>query len=227
MKKMKKTLQKGFSLVELLVVAIIGVLAGVGIVGYQSYTESAKQRVAIANFNSVKRFVETELTLLNNNIQTTSGAVKINTTTGAANCTSNTTFFNNTLPAHTMGIFMKGVMCYFAGTGYANHFENPFLTGSGDDRNQVLFLNQTTIGTTASDQSAVPKGSITIDILAAAGTRSGLTITDGSNDSDGNATVDHTQATTDTSGWFILEYATEIATFGSSGDTSAKLFNLK
>ena len=33
---MKKTLQKGFSLVELLVVvAIIGLLAGVGIVGYK------------------------------------------------------------------------------------------------------------------------------------------------------------------------------------------------
>ena len=73
---MKKTLQKGFSLVELLVVvAIIGVLAGVGIVGYQSYTDSAKERVAIANFNSVKRFMETELTLLNNNIQTVSGAI--------------------------------------------------------------------------------------------------------------------------------------------------------
>ena len=40
---MKKTIQKGFSLVELLVVvAIIGVLAGVGIVGYQ-YTDSAKR----------------------------------------------------------------------------------------------------------------------------------------------------------------------------------------
>ena len=50
-----KKLQKGFSLVELLVVvAIIGVLAGVGIVGYQSYTDSAKSRVAVANFNSVK-----------------------------------------------------------------------------------------------------------------------------------------------------------------------------
>ena len=38
-----KKLQKGFSLVELLVVVvIIGVLAGVGIVGYQSYTDSVK-----------------------------------------------------------------------------------------------------------------------------------------------------------------------------------------
>ena len=71
-----KKLQKGFSLVELLVVvAIIGVLAGVGIVGYQSYTDSAKERVAIANLNSVHRFIDTELTLLNNNIQTTSGAI--------------------------------------------------------------------------------------------------------------------------------------------------------
>ena len=82
---MKKTLQKGFSLVELLVVvAIIGVLAGVGIVGYQSYTDSAKSRVAVANFNSVKRFVETELTLLNNNIQTVSGALSAAT----GNCTT-------------------------------------------------------------------------------------------------------------------------------------------
>jgi type IV pilus assembly protein PilA len=77
---MKKNLQKGFSLVELLVVvAIIGVLAGVGIVGYQSYTESAKEKVAEANYNSIVRFVETELTLLNNGVQDKSGALFANT----------------------------------------------------------------------------------------------------------------------------------------------------
>ena len=220
---MKKNLQKGFSLVELLVVvAIIGVLAGVGIVGYQSYTESAKQRVAIANFNSVKRFVETELTLLNNNIQTISGAVKIDTTIGTANCSANATFFDNTLAAHTKGHFMKGIMCYFAGTGYANHFENPFLTGTGDARNQVLYLNETTIGTAVSDQTAVPQGSITLDIIGASGTRSGVAVTDGT-----GGTVDHVTATTDTTGWFIVEYFPTLGNTGSAGDQIGKIFNLR
>ena len=64
-----KTLQKGFSLVELLVVvAIIGVLAGVGVVGYQSYTEAAKTRVLVANYNSIKKAVEFELIVANNNL---------------------------------------------------------------------------------------------------------------------------------------------------------------
>ena len=53
-KELKKNLilitQKGFSLVELLVVvAIIGVLAGIGIVGYNSYIEYAVDKVNEAN----------------------------------------------------------------------------------------------------------------------------------------------------------------------------------
>ena len=64
-----KYLQKGFSLVELLVVvAIIGVLAGVGIVGYQSYTEAAKTRVLVANYNTIVKAVEFELVVANNNL---------------------------------------------------------------------------------------------------------------------------------------------------------------
>ena len=48
--------QKGFTLIELLVVvAIIGILAAVGVVAYNGYTASAKVAVAKSNHNSIKK----------------------------------------------------------------------------------------------------------------------------------------------------------------------------
>ena len=51
--------QKGFTLIELLVVvAIIGILAAVGVVAYDGYTKSAKRAISKENLNSIAKDIE-------------------------------------------------------------------------------------------------------------------------------------------------------------------------
>ncbi len=60
---MKNKLSKGFTLIELLVVvAIIGILAAVGVVAYNGYTKAAKINSTKAIHASVVKYVASELT---------------------------------------------------------------------------------------------------------------------------------------------------------------------
>ena len=54
--------RKAFTLIELLVVvAIIGILAAVGVVAYNGYTSAAKKSAAQSNHKNVLKFISTEM----------------------------------------------------------------------------------------------------------------------------------------------------------------------
>ena len=54
--------KKGFTLIELLVVvAIIGILAAVGTVAYNGYTNAAKANASKTNYKNVTKWIQTEL----------------------------------------------------------------------------------------------------------------------------------------------------------------------
>ena len=69
---MKKTNNKGFTLIELLVVvAIIGILAAVGVVAYNGYTKSAKINASKSNQGAVTKYLAAEIQKCNMGTEST------------------------------------------------------------------------------------------------------------------------------------------------------------
>ena len=61
--KLNGQTNKAFTLIELLVVvAIIGILAAVGVVAYNGYTKAAKINATKANHKSIANFIKVSIT---------------------------------------------------------------------------------------------------------------------------------------------------------------------
>ena len=138
--------KKAFTLIELLVVvAIIGILAAVGVVAYSGYTTGAKISASKACYKSTIKYIENELTLCSlGNSNAMDGELSCsgyNTSTGAF----------NTMQALANVKSLRGSVTNGIDEGVLKSFRNPYNTSLPCIRSRTGFTpGQVSISTNGS-----------------------------------------------------------------------------
>ena len=124
--------QKAFTLIELLVVvAIIGILAAVGVVAYNGYTSAAKVSAAKSNFSAYKKFVNAEVVKCNAGL--TDKLMEV-----AGYKTSN-------CPISTAFDVYRAIEVYFR-LGPGNSMKNPYKPSELAYRHSISYKNDSDVG---------------------------------------------------------------------------------
>jgi len=143
---------KGFTLIELLiVVAIIGILAGVGVPMYNGYMATAKVQSATTNHNNIKSFVAATLTKCSTGSQyVTLGSSNRYCNQNASTWASYFITYFNSINKNPYG---KNV---FNGTDSATSSGGPRLglTGIGSSGNRIAI--RTNIGNESGGSAFIP-----------------------------------------------------------------------